>query len=259
VIHGGPSIPSNYLLPVVNGVTDRAIVYYDQWGCGKSSRPQSDKILFSISTMVNHLQLLIRHWDVPKFHLLGHSFGGIIAYEYLKKNIGACQSLILASTPTSPNLIQQECQRLNEELLKDDNGTVKAPTIKEEEEQGTTILHNHVRQHRFSDAFLQTHECRLPEIPLVLTDALAQAGPVSWRGIQAIIGYEATETLYNIPTLLLVGEFDFCTPLCIEKWKEIIQCPSPLYTILKNCSHYGMLEDEGQYGKAIVKFLHGTE
>ena len=39
VIHGGPSIPSNYLLPIVNGVVDRAIVFYDQWGCGKSSRP----------------------------------------------------------------------------------------------------------------------------------------------------------------------------------------------------------------------------
>ena len=50
VLHGGPSIPSNYLLPIVNGVTDRAIVFYDQWGCGKSSRPANDKMPFSICT-----------------------------------------------------------------------------------------------------------------------------------------------------------------------------------------------------------------
>ena len=39
-LHGAPSIPSNYLLPIVNGVTDRAVIFYDQCGCGKSSRPQ---------------------------------------------------------------------------------------------------------------------------------------------------------------------------------------------------------------------------
>ena len=36
VLHGGPSIPSNYLLPIINGVTDRSIILYDQYGCGKS-------------------------------------------------------------------------------------------------------------------------------------------------------------------------------------------------------------------------------
>ena len=41
VLHGGPSIPSNYLLPIVNGVTDRTVIFYDQFGCGKSSRPSN--------------------------------------------------------------------------------------------------------------------------------------------------------------------------------------------------------------------------
>ena len=82
VCHGGPSIPSNYLLPIVNGVTDRAVVFYDMWGCGKSSRPSRlTNTPFSIPKMVEHLQGLIKHWKVTKFHLYGHSFGGILAYE----------------------------------------------------------------------------------------------------------------------------------------------------------------------------------
>jgi proline iminopeptidase len=255
VLHGGPSIPSNYLLPIVNGVTDRSIVYYDMWGCGKSSRPLNGSIPFSIDKMVEHVQLLIQHWKVSKFHLYGHSFGGIVAYEYLKKRQRGCLSLILGSTPTSPLLIQEECQRLDQELSQN-TGDQSKPSIGEEEEEDDNFRK---QQSRFSEAFLQTHECRLPALPLVLTDALAQAGPPSWRGIQAIAGYEASETISSIPTMVLVGEFDFCTPLCTEGWKTIIQNPSPQYKTLKNCSHYGMLEDESQYDAALTEFVQQND
>eukprot|EP00980_Cylindrotheca_fusiformis_P017389 scaffold5395_cov126-Cylindrotheca_fusiformis.AAC.9 len=249
VLHGGPSIPSNYLLPIVNGVIDRSIVYYDMWGCGKSSRPHNPKIPFSIDKMVEHFQLLIRHWKVTKFHLYGHSFGGIVAYEYLKKTSQGCLSLTLGGTPTTPSLIEEECRRLDQELSKT-MGETKADG--EGDELGDQIPSKKT-PHRFSDAFLQTHECRLPELPLALTDALAQAGPPSWRGIQAIAEYEASESLSEMPTMVLVGEFDFCTPACTQGWNDRIQNPAPLYKTLKNCSHYGMLEDEAQHSSGMPR------
>lgn len=253
VLHGGPSIPSNYLLPIVNGVSDRSIVYYDMWGCGKSSRPRSSKEPFSINKMVLHLRLLIQHWKLAKFHLYGHSFGGIVAYEYLQTEKRGCLSLILGSTPTSPFLIQEECHRLAKELS---DQTEMQGTGEEEDDDDVTTPKN---KFGFSEAFLQTHECRLPELPLALTDALAQAGPPPWRGIQAIAGYEASETISSIPTMVLVGEFDFCTPSCTERWKTLIQNPAPHYKILKNCSHYGMLEDETQYGAALTEFAQQND
>jgi pimeloyl-ACP methyl ester carboxylesterase len=39
VLHGGPSVPSNYLFPLVNVVPYRSIIFYDQLGCGKSDEP----------------------------------------------------------------------------------------------------------------------------------------------------------------------------------------------------------------------------
>jgi pimeloyl-ACP methyl ester carboxylesterase len=39
VLHGGPSVPSNYLQPLVNYVPYRSIVFYDQLGCGQSDEP----------------------------------------------------------------------------------------------------------------------------------------------------------------------------------------------------------------------------
>lgn len=306
-LHGGPSIPSNYLLPIVNGVTDRAVIFYDQWGCGKSSRPQpqpqpqtktNDENAnknkktqyppFSIPTMVEHLrQLIEEHWKLKRFHLLGHSFGGILAYEYLltmkkqREDIGyhhgACLcSLILSSTPTSAELFQSESERVFLNLSNggnndkydigdgddDDDGLVDGEknSCNTSNERRKQQLHQSMK---YSEEFRQTHECRLPNPPLCLMDALAQMGPMPWRGIQAIDGYEAGGEVGDsdkVPSLLMRGEYDFCTEHCMEGWKELLWSPSngdsePEEKVLSNCSHYAMLEDEILYGAEILTFV----
>lgn len=39
-LHGGPSLPSDYLEPLVDVIPYRSIVLYDQLGCGKSDEPK---------------------------------------------------------------------------------------------------------------------------------------------------------------------------------------------------------------------------
>ena len=315
VVHGGPSIPSNYLLPIVNGVTDRSVIFYDQYGCGKSSRPSamrnpqqqnkqqqeqrpqpSQLPPFSIDLMVNHLNLLIKHeWKLEQYFLLGHSFGGILAYEYLlsisrsedcSQTSAACRGLILASAPTSSELIQEESKRLYQAV----NGLSSTRTKNDGGDDTDGLFDGHRdgggargirrdggyaddedededkhRLHEYSETFRQTHECRLSQLPLVLVDALAQAGPTPWRGIPAIPNYQATQHLTTtttttrpstrIPTLLLRGEYDFCTDRCMVGWDDLLLDPAPKRVVLTNCSHYAMLEDERQFGMAINEFL----
>ena len=40
VLHGGPSVPSDYLYPLVDFVPYRCMIFYDQLGCGRSSQPK---------------------------------------------------------------------------------------------------------------------------------------------------------------------------------------------------------------------------
>ena len=40
VLHGGPSVPSDYLYPLTAVVPYRTIIFYDQLGCGKSDEPE---------------------------------------------------------------------------------------------------------------------------------------------------------------------------------------------------------------------------
>jgi proline iminopeptidase len=285
-LHGGPSIPSNYMLSIVNTVTDRSIVFYDQYGCGKSSRPSIGKKLtmpFSIHQHVEQLrQLLQEEWKLSKYHLLGHSWGGILAFEFLKqqeqqkemRDSGAscCCSLVLSSTPTSASLIEAESQRLHQEISKDEK--VDTSKMVDTQNQGddspvlpsasTSVMSSSpmasVHPNVMSNQFHQTHECRLPQMPLALIDSLAQVGPVEWRGIPAIGEWRAQGSIHNVPTLVLRGEYDFCTTVCIDEWREHVKPMEDVqYETLSNCSHYSMMEDERQYGQVVTAFLHQHE
>ena len=55
-LHGGPSIPSNYLYPLEDVVPYRSIVFYDQLGCGKSDEP-TDSSLYSTQNSVEDLKV----------------------------------------------------------------------------------------------------------------------------------------------------------------------------------------------------------
>ena len=100
-LHGGPSIPSNYLYPLETIVPYRSIVFHDQLGCGKSDEPK-DPSLYSIRDSVQDLKILLKKLGVRRFHLYGQSYGGILAFEYMKsiaedeKSDVECLSAILS-------------------------------------------------------------------------------------------------------------------------------------------------------------------
>lgn len=233
VLHGGPSIPCNYLLPLVNVITDRAVIFYDQLGCGRSSRPQ-DKDAYSISLAVDDLILLMNEWNLSTYHMYGHSFGGILAVEYLQRtNDANCLSVILSSTPTSIPQLQEESQRLLQELVVELEGD----------------------KQQALERFRQLHECQAIPIPLSLMDAYAQAG-TTWRGIQAISDYTASlddKTTLEQPALLLRGQDDFVTQACMQDWTKCFRNTQTM--VLAGCSHHGLLENEQLYGDVISSFL----
>ena len=74
ILHGGPGVPHNYLNSISKLADKRAVIFYDQLGCGNSDAP-SDTNLWKLSRFVEELQLIIKALDLDKIHLLGHSWG----------------------------------------------------------------------------------------------------------------------------------------------------------------------------------------
>jgi len=176
------------------------------------------------------------------FHLYGQSFGGLLAFEYLKRRAEAanddapnCRSVVLSSAPSNVDLVESVANGLLSNLLSPDPSTI-------------------------TERFRRMHQCRTPIIPQPLLDAYDNAAaPESWRGSEVLRGYGATPpylTASRMPScLVLRGEFDFVTEECVEGWKDAFNHKFVRMKMLDGCSHHGLLENGGMYGEVVDSYL----
>ena len=111
MLHGGPQVPHDYLKPIGQALSaQRHVVTYDQLGCGLSDAPD-DASLYGIDNAIDELRRAIARArqaaGVPsseKIHVLGQSWGGILAFEAVRTGeLGdEIKSLILSNVP--PNV-----------------------------------------------------------------------------------------------------------------------------------------------------------
>jgi L-proline amide hydrolase len=223
VLHGGPSLPSSYLYNLAD-LGFRSMLFYDQLGCGSSDEP-TEPYNYSVRLAVEDLDLLIETVLGPTtpYHLYGHSYGGALAYHFLRtaetttgKN---CRSVTLSSAPTSIPQVRSDYERLVKE---------KGPT-----------------------RFAKEHVCRLQPVPAVLAAAYQYPGRV-WTGLSAWQDYVAppTTSLLRYPCLALSGEHDFVTNAV--DWKQYFA--SCRVGNLPGCSHHGLYENPSLYAETLRDF-----
>ncbi|MEX2627016.1 MAG: alpha/beta fold hydrolase [Ilumatobacteraceae bacterium] len=116
-LHGGPGMPSDALDSLAALASGgRTVIRYDQLGCGRSDRPR-DPALWTLSTFVEELVAVRRALGLDRVHLLGWSWGGMLALEYLlDRRPDGVESLVLASAPASAPLWREEVRRLRDQL-----------------------------------------------------------------------------------------------------------------------------------------------
>jgi proline-specific peptidase len=78
---GGPGAPIDYLAPLEGLAGDRLVVFYDQLGCGGSANPE-DPDLWTVDVSLRVHAEVSRALGLLKYHLLGQSWGGMLAMEY---------------------------------------------------------------------------------------------------------------------------------------------------------------------------------
>ena len=229
VCHGGPQVPSDYLFDL-SKLETRPVIFYDQLGCGRSDAPPADSGEYGVDASVDDLKALISHLSIDHFHLYGQSWGGLLAFEYANREKLAGRSgpvsLTLSNTPTSVPLVESEAGR----LVRDECGDQV-------------------------ELFMQRFNCRAEPAPEALAAAYAHAGS-TWRGTAAIEGLEVdceAPSAITCPTLVLRGEHDFVTDLCVSGWSRAI--PHAEFNVLEDCSHHALLESPELYLGQLGAFL----
>ena len=110
----------------------RRVIFYDQLGCGNSDQPDNPS-LWTVPLFVEEVGVVRRALRLDRLHLLGQSWGGMLAMEYALTQPVGVASLTIASSPASMIQWVAEANRLRESLPAD----VQA-TLQRHEAAGTT-------------------------------------------------------------------------------------------------------------------------
>lgn len=106
-LHGGPGSGHEYMLPFSKlwQYYKIPVILFDQIGCGGSTNLQEkrgDKEFFKPDIFVTELENLLDHFGLRKdegsgYHVLGHSWGGLLAAYFATHRQPGLRKLVLAS------------------------------------------------------------------------------------------------------------------------------------------------------------------
>ena len=94
LLHGGPGVPDNLTLVAESLTNHFQVLNFHQRGTGLSPCPDND---YSIGSYISDIDCLAQHFSLGKFHLFGHSWGGLYAQLYAQKSPSNVSSLFLCS------------------------------------------------------------------------------------------------------------------------------------------------------------------
>ncbi len=108
VLHGGPGLSHDYLLPLSDlADTDIPVIFYDQIGNSRSTHLKSKPSTFwTIDLFIDELENILKHFNIQDdFSLLGHSWGGILASEFeVRRQPAGLKKLVITNSLAEASL-----------------------------------------------------------------------------------------------------------------------------------------------------------
>lgn len=267
LLHGGPGGTHNSyeLFDELAIKDDRPIIMYDQLGCGLSSLDSPHPNLWKKETWVDELINLRKELGLTKCHILGHSWGGMLAIIYLCDNqVEGIKSLTLSSTLSSVKLWHSEANRLIKYLSSVDQEAIKkAEESKDYETLEFKIAMNDYYKKYVSDVDKSkedTPEC-LKREKVFGKEAYETAwGKSEFTPSGTLLDYEYTDKLnkINIPTLLISGTDDESTPFQNKVMFDNLGGKKE-WVLLENSRHMTYYEQKDKYFEALIKFLNEND
>jgi proline-specific peptidase len=257
-LHGGPGSTHNYFAPLERLAEERPVVLYDQVGCGNSDRP--DDIDWNVGVFREEVDTVREQLGLERIHLLGTSWGGMLAQEHVLAGAEGIVSLVLSSTLASLDQWAVEQLRLRAAL---------PPEVIE-------VLDRHERDETYDDpeyeqameVYFDRHFYRGPK-PRAELDRMAAGkstdvyramqGPNEWTCTGALSGWDTRERLgdIDVPTLVVRGRYDMCTdPIAATLVNGI---PNAREVVLEESSHTPVLEETDRYLEVVGDFVREAD
>ena len=261
-LHGGPGVPHDYLESLeAMAATGRRVIFYDQLGCGNSEHVD-DPSLWTVDLFVKEVDAVREALGLDRVHILGQSWGGMLALQYMLTQPKGVASITIASSPSSIPMWLAEANRLRAELPTD---VQAALTL--HEEAGTT---DSPEYQQAMQVFYDRYVCRVVPNPDYVQRAFAKLaawpqvyhtmnGPSEFHVVGVIKNWDVTERLGEIdtPTLVTTGRYDEATPLIGETVNKGIKASK--WVVFENSAHLAHAEEPERYMAVLADFLATVE
>lgn len=255
VLHGGPGFTHEYVRSLEALADTRPVVFYDQLGCGRSDHPQ-DPGLWTVERSVAELQAVRDALGLTRMHLLGQSWGTMLATEYALGRPGGIVTLVMASPCISIARWIEDAERLKQSLPED-----VQRTIDEHERIGSTGCPEYVAA---TLVYYRRHVCRMNPWPLELEKAYMGVGQPVYETMWGPSELAVTGNLrtfdragrlgeIDVPTLFTCGRYDEATPETVAWYQSLV--PGAELAVFEDSAHLAHLEERARYEAVVRGFL----
>jgi proline iminopeptidase len=272
IIHGGPGIPFHQPIAAFDALANEyRFHYYDQRGCGNSTRPfdrfdspntyqnmiELDRTL-GLGAQIADVERIRQILGDEKLIIIGHSWGGFLASLYAAEFPERVDALVLIAPATTLVMPQEEADLFD---------SVRARLPQEQWAEYDALMEdyfdfNNLFSH--SEADLIAMNNRFGEYYLALmgdieyTERGQPGGWMAW-GMYASMGqrhdYRAALKPVTAPVLVIHGADDLQSEAASRQYADLF--PKAQFTVIENAGHFSFEQQPQQFAERVTAFLQG--
>ncbi len=232
--HGGPGMTSHYMVSLEQLASKEfAVVTYDQRGMGRSTMPSDDNS-YGLLNYVADLEAVRKAVGAEEVHILGHSWGGLVAMRYATVHPQKVRSIILVNSgPPNWQAMQVAQTNFNQRIAElQQQGVIpeELPTTVSERMEAIGVAYYADPGFELPDELMNTFQNMDP-------DKSETVNRLTWS---ALGNYDFTAELagLNHPVLMLCGANDPFGLSMAETTRAALSAARVEFVTLEGCGHF---------------------
>lgn len=276
IVHGGPGMPFREPMAGLEPLSgEYRFHYYDQRGCGKSTRPidrfESQNTYENMTRLDQTLGMGAQIADIERIRqilgeekliLIGHSWGGFLASLYAAEFPEHVEALVLISPA---NMLVMPQPDADSDLF----ASVRAKLPESELAEYDAFIQDYFD---FNQLFTRTEadlvaldakfgEYYISVVDIPADEAVEQGEPGGWMtwGMYVSLGqrhdYRAALEKVTVPVLVLHGADDLQSEAASRLYSDAF--PNAQFVVIENASHFAFQQQPEQFAQLVADFLKG--
>ena len=259
ILHGGPGGCAERYEPLEK-LAEFAIplIFYDQLGCGYSKVAKNHKISWNFQIFLDEFENLLKYFNLKKYNVLGHSWGGMLALEYVCNfpHDGLSKLILFSTLPSTRIWNEEHIKMLSEFTPEEQQVLLDERDGKEIDKKLYKIAikkfyKNHVGK-RSKDLYPFKSK-RFPKTNKEIYEKMW--GKSELFGTGTLLDWNVEDKLFrvDVPTLILSGAMDESSPAMNELMNKRIK--NSKWVLLEKSHHMGYVEEPQLVIETIKNFI----